>query len=150
MNKGRILQNLNSFKEFDPVFPMIWRIIKMYEFSATFNLKVSGSKIYSQYGSIDLEKKTRILQVFILFLENDQFELARDTLIEKIYLSANSAPVSLRQTECLQHNVVKLISRARRLAETNLNRGIPLNVDWFPYDPCRRTWKLFNIKGSFV
>ena len=54
---------------------------------------------------------------------------------------------SRRRLMCDYHNIVKLVSRARKLAKYKLDCPDNPRWDWFPYDATSEEWTLMRPRG---
>lgn len=85
------------------------------------------------------QELTKIL--FKEFIRARRGRVGRETLVEKVYgrrLDLSSA----RRKMCDFHNIVKLVSRARKLAQAKLDDPVTPQWDWFPYDSMTEEWIL--------
>lgn len=108
---------------------------------------ITGTKLSFEGMSIDLGKQTLMIKLFKAFIDNDDSRVSRIDLIHKIY-GHTDFDNSNRQLLCDFHNIVKLISRARKICETSLYDGVHRNWMWFDYDPFTSEWVL--VKPRYV
>lgn len=99
-------------------------------------------KLFFNGKQVSLSKQEKIFTLFQFFYQNKEVGLDRNTLIKKIY-SPKDAPISDRQLSCYNHNIVKLISRSRKIAYEHFNDN-EFSIDWFPYIPQRKIWLLYR------
>ena len=78
--------------------------------------------------------------IFYQLYNNKKEGLSREELIEKIY-QVKLSDTSVRQRICYQHNIIKLISRARKIAIENLSNKDVL-LEWFPHSTRSKKWFL--------
>ncbi|MBC61070.1 MAG: hypothetical protein CMP11_01330 [Zetaproteobacteria bacterium] len=97
---------------------------------------------------LSLQKKNKMLLVFSYFCLKKNTPVSRDDLVENIYFIKNNVFTSRRRLDSLNHNIVKLISRARNLAYHGFSDDESRFIDWFPYDPFEKKWRLFRIKND--
>jgi hypothetical protein len=118
------------------------------EFKASIpKVLITGSMLSFEGMSIDLGKQALMIKLFKAFIDNGDSRVSRLDLIRKIY-GHTDFEGSSRQLLCDFHNIVKLISRARKICETSLYDGINRHWMWFDYDPFTSEWVL--VKPRYV
>lgn len=106
-------------------------------------VKVSGGKVRYIGKSVNLSSHKKILALFKTIARSPSGSASKEELIASIYGFRDSSRISVRQRLCREHNIVKLISRARKLADSKLTPDSTLKkTRWLPYDPCAKTWSL--------
>lgn len=141
-----ITSKLQTLPQASPVPMQLLFYLQKNLLSSSLNIKVSGRCIIVNNQILDLEGRNKMFQVFYLFVTKSPEGVTRDMLIQNTYCEERSHEMSLRQKECFNHNMIKLISRARQLAQKNFQKPADYQLDWFPYDPCSQTWKLYSIR----
>ncbi|MEZ4741517.1 MAG: hypothetical protein R3B45_03585 [Bdellovibrionota bacterium] len=110
------------------------------------NISLSENKLTCNNISIDLSTSPLIKKTYEIFLDHPYQRLDRNQLIEKIYDLNDIKSLSHRRVYSCYHSMIKLISRARKLAESHF-RGEELNeFEWFVYDSSSETWCLIKKK----
>ena len=118
------------------------------EFKASIpKVLMTGSQLSFEGMTIDLGKQTLMIKLFEAFMKSDDCRVSRLELIQKIYGHTDFS-ASNRQLLCDFHNIVKLISRARKICEISLYDGVNRNWMWFDYDPFTSEWVL--VKPRYV
>lgn len=109
---------------------------------------VRSGRVYCDGRVLDLARRPLMLKLFQVFCRNPNHEVGRHELVDEVYGEFELGARSSRLRESLHHNIVKLLSRARRLAEKNFGgKGMPF--EWFLYQPQRQVWQLFRLKNEF-
>ena len=98
------------------------------------------------YGEkkLPLQKKNMINRLLASFLAAPRQQLTRNALIQELYEMEEERTMSRRQKESMEHNIVKLLSRTRKLIESAFHPDPYL--EWLPYDAKNKTWKLYRFK----
>ena len=99
-------------------------------------------KIIFHGKELDLGRQKKIFSLFYYLFHNKINGLSRDALIKMIYCP-NKESVSERQMACYNHNMVKLISRARKIAKENFSDA-NFFIDWFPHIAQSKKWLLYR------
>ena len=93
--------------------------------------------------SLDLAARPHMLSLFRAFMmKPGDTELDRDGLVLGVYGVGAAGVRSPRFLESRRANCVKLVSRARFEAEQALSGEHTDQLEWFPYDPGSRSWRL--------
>ncbi len=108
-------------------------------------IDIDPNNVCINHRALDLSKRRKIHKVFEVFLNHGDQRLSRSSLIEHIYTGPTDDS-SFRQQTCRNHNVVKLLSRARKLATRTFSAEHGLGFQWFPYDSATQTWKLYSLR----
>ncbi len=123
-------------------------ILDQEEFKASIpKVQMNGTRLIFEGMTIDLGKQALMIKLFQAFIENDDCRVSRLNLIQKIYGHTDLSGTN-PQLLCDFHNIVKLISRARKICETGLYDGINRHWMWFDYDPFTSEWVL--VKPRYV
>lgn len=96
---------------------------------------------------LDLHKQKKIYTLFHLFSKHREEGLDRFTLIREIYHPNQEIKISNRQLSCYDHNIVKLLSRARNIATHKFNTKY-IGVDWFPYNIYTKKWDFYRVSSK--
>tara|TARA_A100001015_G_C15008290_1_gene721812 strand:+ start:1330 stop:1812 length:483 start_codon:yes stop_codon:yes gene_type:complete len=131
-----------------PLFQSIYRMIQAKNITEDFTVDTANKTVVFNGTKVNLQKKKKIFEVFCNFYGPSNHVLDRTTLINRIYLKNQNRVPSLRQSGCHSHNIVKLISRARKIAKKNFNNKHLNKLDWFPYDPYSKTWMLNRLQPT--
>ena len=141
-----IVERISSLPKSSPVPRMLLTYLRQREFeSRAFCLRVEDKALRVGESRLDLGKRKKMLILFNSFLTSKDHQVSREDLIYRVY-GQDVGSISERQLECLQHNIVKLVSRARIVLKTSIPSVEGTPVDWFPYDPERGKWSLYRIK----
>jgi hypothetical protein len=104
------------------------------------------SKLYCDDVAIDLSAKPLMLKLFIEICEVPGQMLHRDKLARKVY---DLGPdVSRRRLESCHNNLIKVISRARRVVEGGI--GPISGVSWFVFHHESKVWSLFQVNQEYI
>ena len=96
---------------------------------------------------LDLQKRKKIFQVFEAFSKASETNLSRQDLIYAVYPEFATKELSGRQRACVNHNIVKLISRARSLVSKKFKTVDRYIIDWFHYDATQERWSLYQLRS---
>ena len=129
-----------------PIYQGICKVIEANKIVNTFKINKTSKTIQFNGQTVSLEKKKKLFRVFESFHQSPESVINRSSLVNDVYLENQSKPLSDRQNNCHNHNVVKLISRARKLAKNSFDKKYDTSLDWFPYDPYSKTWILNRAK----
>jgi hypothetical protein len=99
------------------------------------------NKILFDGQVLNLSARPLCEKLFELFLSAENNVLDRKTLVEAIYEVNLREVKSTRMLDSLYNNAVKLVSRARKLANEELSSGG--NIKWFVH--LNDEWHLFQI-----
>jgi hypothetical protein len=143
------LSFLHSEPLTSPIFNIIHAIINTPNLDKKIVMKVTEKEFYINKISLDLNNKKKILTIYRLFCNHPNQKLSRDDLIQKIYNISDYDTLSRRQKSCLNHNIVKLISRSRKLAAKRFSNILPFKIEWFPYNSEEKSWKLIKINNEY-
>lgn len=143
-----INNKINELSLNDPRVKLINLILSKQIPIGSLDIKIEDKVVVLNNSSLSLLNKDKIFKIFDSFYQSSNYKLDRATLIEHIYEQSNVLLMSERKQNCLNHNIVKLISRARSLAERHLSTNNTVNVEWFPYDASTKTWRFFRIKDE--
>ena len=93
---------------------------------------------------LNLSKQKKLFSIFSIFFQQNFEGVKRKDLIEKIYPSTILKEPSSRQLNCYNHNIIKLLSRARKLASQDFKTNI-LELEWFPYNMHSKKWDFYRL-----
>lgn len=102
---------------------------------------LEGSFLTFEGKKVDLGKQILMIKLFKAFINNENCRVSRINLISQIYGHTDFSNQN-RKLLCDFHNIVKLISRARKLCESSLFDGQNPKWVWFDYDPFASEWVL--------
>ena len=102
--------------------------------------------VYFNGKTLRLSGQNKIFRLFYSLYLHQNEGLGRDRLIEYVY-QISKKELSIRQQDSYHHNIVKLISRSRKIAQKQLG-SLSFPVEWFSHQHGIRKWFLFksNIK----
>ncbi|MBP6218002.1 MAG: hypothetical protein KA436_05405 [Oligoflexales bacterium] len=109
------------------------------------HVTISAQKVMLNQVSLDLSKRHKLWKIFSLFDSYGLKKLSRQDLIRAVF-QVDIASISTRQQACYNHNIIKLLSRARQLAEKSFAGQSSFVVEWFPYQASSQTWRLYQIR----
>ena len=101
---------------------------------------VEGNTLKLDSSHVDLSSHLKLVQLFELFITNPQKTINKFAIMEAIYKISKVQYFSMssRLKNSTTHNVVKLISRARKICRENLpNYG---EAKYFYFDKEARGW----------
>jgi hypothetical protein len=141
-------ETIESLPKSSPIPRMILSYLQKNLVKREITLNLDERTVSFNRRNLDLSNRKKICKIFEVFLKQDFYQINRSSLIKHVY-SDDSQQRSVRQQCCYNHNVVKLISRARRLA-SGAFQGDDNRLHWFPYDPCSQTWRLYAVKDELL
>ena len=100
---------------------------------------------------VDMREKSKIRQLFEIFLNSYPKPVERKEILEKVYnhVETHEAGVSRRLAHSHKHNVLKLLSRSRIFASQNFDTQIKgYDVLWFPHDHYMKSWPIMALRKS--
>src|SRR5262249_35235664 len=103
---------------------------------------ITDRSVHCDDRVLDLARCPGMLRLFKAFQSVGSGELRRETLLYYMHGLNDVIGCSERFLGAKRNNCVKMISRARVLADEHLSgphRGL---IEWFPYDHGRRVWRL--------
>lgn len=111
-----------------------------------FDIDIQTGSIHFNKQELHLKNRKKLFMIFEMFLKNKSSKISRGKMVQKIY-STSLEGKSQRQKNCYNHNIVKLLSRARFLAKKTFSDEVMnTKIVWFPYDPSTQTWQLYTLK----
>lgn len=111
-------------------------------------IHLDGSLLFCGDKFVDLGNKAKIIHMFQTFINAKGRPLRCRELIRALFEQRDLNSMSKRQIACLQHNLVKLMSRGRSIVGPKLRSPDGFLMDWFVYNPKRRWWKLCEIRSE--
>ena len=105
-------------------------------------LSLDGHKLCCNGLTVDLTRRPLMRKLFQLFCESPSGLVRREQVERHVYGVSEADPVSDRMRECMQQNVIKLISRARSLLEAHFKAE---GVEWICIDHEAGGWRLAKV-----
>ena len=139
-------ENANSLEEIDKDSLFVENFIKQISALHQIYMCPIEKTIYFNGKALNLGGQNKIFRLFYSLYLHQNEGLGRDKLIEQVY-QISKKELSTRQQESYHHNIVKLISRSRKIAQKELG-SLSFPVEWFSHQYGSRKWFLFksNIK----
>lgn len=109
------------------------------------DIQCVGKLVFMGPRSLDLGRSRLLHRLYKFFIKKHPKPILKDDLICYVYEITSLKEVSARRYRSLCHNLVKLISRARREALTHLENEGEAKFEWFVYDCTHRSW-IFRVK----
>lgn len=101
--------------------------------------------------SIDLSRKPMIYKTFEFFLKHRNDSVSWEKAAKYLYGLEDKGELSHRLWLSYHQNAIKLISRARILAEKHLPASRQISGwEWFPYDNKKQSWRLYRIYDDII
>lgn len=132
----------------DVAYQLICRLKKKI-YSQVIKTEDKSNVVYFNGQAIRLKKRKKIYRLFKVLKESPDHKSDKVSLIKTIYNTPDFQHMSYRQQSCYEHNIVKLISRARKIANQALRNPDHQNLYWFPYDSSTKTWTLYRRKEEY-
>ena len=109
------------------------------------SIGINDNLICCQGIVLDLSDALLTYKVFAAFKQAPQQRISRGDLVKFVYGIDNFSDLSVRRQESLRHNVVKMVSRARKMARAAFDSQGDLLLDWFSYDGSSGLWRLVRL-----
>jgi hypothetical protein len=97
---------------------------------------------------VAMNHRPLLFNLFKALIDARDQELPRHQLIQAVYPRSADMDTSEQFRATAAHNLVKLVSRARDLAISQLNAHGNTNTRWFVYDLRRGVWRLRESASS--
>lgn len=108
-----------------------------------------GDTLSCEGKSLYLGRKPLTRKLFEVFIRSPNTMYSRDRLVQMIYCESPLAIRSERYRTALGQNIVKLVSRARFLADKTFNEQEKW-IDWFCYDAEKAQWSFYQPTRSYL
>ena len=106
------------------------------------HIAVIDGKFFCNDAHVDLSHRPLMLRLVAAFCAADGRELSSEDILKHVYLVNTSADYSARYLRSKYRNAVRLMSRARKIAEQSLSGSVRYRIEWFIYDQERDIWCL--------
>ena len=106
-------------------------------------VELVGARLSFEGRSLDFGRQNLMIKLFQIFLQSKECRVSRLELIKRIYGHQNLS-IANRKVLTDFHNIVKLISRARKICEHHFLSGTDRSWVWFDYDPFASDWVLIK------
>ncbi len=107
---------------------------------------IADRRVHCGDQALDLARCPAMLRLFRTFCEGRQFMVQREALLYFINGHREVIGCSDRLLESKRANCIKMISRARILADAQLSGAHAATIEWFPYDYGARAWHLLGLR----
>lgn len=139
------LKCLEELPKASPIPNMLCSYLQKNLLKGSLHITMKESVMSFNDTKLDLTRRHQVRKIFEIFVNQKNENIPHLNIIKKVY-SERHEYQSNRLQDCNRHNIVKLISRARKLAERTFSDNFfPNKLEWFPYDPDTRTWRLYSI-----
>jgi len=110
---------------------------------------LQGSHLIINELVIPLATRPKTLVLIEAFLSNSSRKLTRQEILKIVYQNHRSDDdISSRLYFSCYQNMLKLISRSRRLLDQAVNRNMEDNwIEWFVHDKASKQWALYQVHG---
>lgn len=112
-------------------------------------MEFRADQFYCADTCIDVADKPLTRGLFLAFLRHRHQPMSRAALVKHVYRDCFAQAQSDRFMFSLSQNLIKLISRARILADEATNKDERW-IDWFPYEPISQTWSLYRLTNDYI
>jgi len=109
---------------------------------------IADRSVHCAGRTLDLARSPAMLQLFRAFFATRDGKVRRETLLYFMNNFRELASSSERYLESRRSNCIKMLSRARLLADTHLQGPETAEFDWFPYDHASKTWSLLGVRKA--
>lgn len=138
-----LVANLDALPEHSVIPHLLFTHLQKKIHRPIVNISMQGTLFLFNGHVLNLKGRREVRQIFEIFNTHKFEKLDRFFLVKKIY-NAQLNKASIRRREVYNHNIVKLISRARGLAGRAFGESNP-RVLWFPYDSASQTWGFYRL-----
>ncbi len=114
------------------------------------HIELKGHTLFCNHVALDLSRKPQMIKLFKLFLEHSDQERDRDGITMSLHADVCWKSISERRRTNLHQNTIKLISRARELAEDAFYPHDLAWIEWFSYDITKAKWSLYRIRTDHL
>jgi len=108
------------------------------------HIAVIDAKFFCNTAYVDLRGRPLMLRLVAAFCAADGQKLSREEILKCVYLIDAASDYSARFLDAKYRNAVRLMSRARKIAELHLSSRVSYKIEWFIYDQRRQIWYLFR------
>lgn len=114
------------------------------------HIELKGHTLFCNHVALDLDRKPQMIKLFKMFLDHSDQECDRDDIMMSLHTDVCWENISERRRTNLHQNTVKLISRARELAEGAFHPHDLAWIEWFSYDINTAKWSLYRIRTNHL
>jgi len=130
--------------------PVGGRVLSVFEGNRLVpHIKVVGRNVYCGDLLIPTDRKPLTLDLFMAFIEQP-VGLSTLSLMRRIYCSEYSSDMSRQYKNTLKHNVIKLISRSRNLADEACYNSSYEGIEWFSFNKYTSEWSLLAFRTKYL
>jgi hypothetical protein len=113
-------------------------------------IAVVHERVVCNDQAMDLRGKPTVLKLFAVFQELGGGPIGRKELLAEVYGIDDVNDRSDRFVHASLGNLVKMISRGRRLAQAYLSGGENQGIEWFVYDSSHKTWSFYRLSSDYI
>ena len=110
---------------------------------------VRGELLYCDSEAVSFSSSAKKLDLLRAFVASRGYQLSRQEILARVYGYRGQGQASIRFQNCLNSNVVKLISDTRRILKNALNERFP-GIEWLVHNAKERRWKLMRFNEDYV
>lgn len=110
---------------------------------------VRGELLYCDREAVSFSSSAKKLDLLRAFIASRGYQLSRQEILARVYGYHGQKQASIRFQNCLNSNVVKLISDTRRILKRALSERFP-GIDWLVHNAKERRWKLMRFDEDYV
>lgn len=100
--------------------------------------------------NLNLLGKPKMQRLFTAFIDTSKGEIHRSDILRALYPREHLSPMTQRIRIAMERSLLKLISRARRLALKHLSQDGAVPIDWLVYDSGREVWQLCRMRNEYL
>ena len=113
------------------------------------DLWVDGHSFYCDGDALSFLHARRRLSLLQAFLTRNGCRLNREQILAIVYGENQLRRRSPRYVDCLNMNILRIISDTRRLLYLKYAKRYP-GIDWLYFNRGEKKWKLIRFKDSYV
>ena len=113
------------------------------------SFSVRGELLYCDGEAVSFSSSAKKIDLLKAFVASKGYQLSRQEILTKVYGYRHQERVSIRFQNCLNSNVVKLVSDTRRILKRALSERFP-GIEWLIHNAKDRRWKLMRFDEDYV
>jgi hypothetical protein len=114
--------------------------------SDTLSFTMTNAEITCNGIPLKLKNKPLTFKLIAAFVNHELMAISKSDLMNLVYNQSDYEDRSDRFKLAMQQNLIKLISRSRKLMATAIQPIYQGKVDWFWYDGLRETWHFYRLR----
>lgn len=113
------------------------------------SFSMRGELLYCDGEAVSFSSSAKKIDLLRAFIASQGYQLSRQEILAKVYGYRGQGQASIRFQNCLNSNVVKLLSDTRRVLKRSLGERFP-GIEWLVHNGKERRWKLMRFDENYV